>query len=585
MRLMTSEKGQETPMEKYVRFKNNINLWYNEMDRYGLTKEEQETLKPYFLKSHGVPPSQEQMMQMLMDKNICNFSLKDANTARKIVGKKQMAKIPTLREQVLEQAKSPCLGHYIWECGIGPQMGYSFSVIHALAYSFIGFQAMFIATKWNPIYWNTACLIVNSRALDEEKDAATDYGKIAKALGDIISRGIKVSLIDINKSDFGFIPDVESNEILFGMKALSNVGAPIIEAIKAGRPYLSFKDFMERCPLNKTAMISLIKSGAFDKLEEEWARELKVEPRLLIMAYYLSLNCDAKKRLTLQNFNGLIQEDLLTNDLDFEKRVFNFNKYLKTYKKVGKYYIFDEVCYNFFSNNYAEELELLEVINGYTCILQKDWDKLYKQSMDNARDYLKEHQEELLNTYNWILFKRAWDKYAEGNISHWEMESLCFYYHEHELAKVDMDKYGIINFNSLSEEPQVDYFFKRNGKDIPIYKTYKIIGTVISKDDTKASISLLTPNKEVVIVKFTKEYYAMFGRQLSEKQEDGTKKVVEKGWFTRGTKVMCTGFRRDDQFVTKSYKHTPTHQLYKIENIYEDGTMDLTHERYTIGEE
>jgi DNA polymerase-3 subunit alpha len=205
--------------------------------------------------------------------------------------------------------------------------------------------------------------------------------------------------------------------------------------------------------------------------------------------------------------------------------------------------------------------------------------------MDNARDYLKEHQEELLNTYNWILFKRAWDKYAQGNVSHWEMESLCFYYHEHELAKVDMDKYGIVNFNSLSEEPQVDYFFKRNGKDIPIYKTYKIIGTVISKDDTKASISLLTPNKEVVTVKFTKEYYAMFGRQLSEKQEDGTKKVVEKGWFTRGTKVMCTGFRRDDQFVTKSYKHTPTHQLYKIENIYEDGTIDLTHERYAIGEE
>ena len=29
-------------MEKYIRFKNNINLWYKEMDEYGLTKEEQE---------------------------------------------------------------------------------------------------------------------------------------------------------------------------------------------------------------------------------------------------------------------------------------------------------------------------------------------------------------------------------------------------------------------------------------------------------------------------------------------------------------------------------------------------------------
>lgn len=85
MRLMTSEKGEETPMEKYIRFKNNIELWYKEMDEYGLTKEEQETLKPYFLKSHGVPPSQEQMMRMLMDENICHFTLGEANAARKIV--------------------------------------------------------------------------------------------------------------------------------------------------------------------------------------------------------------------------------------------------------------------------------------------------------------------------------------------------------------------------------------------------------------------------------------------------------------------------------------------------------------------
>ena len=147
MRLMTAEKGEETPMEKYVRYKNNLSLWYQEMREYGLTEEEQKTLKPYFLKSYGVPPSQEQLMMMLMDPNICGFSLKDANAARKIVGKKQMSKIPALREQILTQAKSPCLGNYIWRFGVGPQMGYSFSIIHALAYSFIGFQTAYIATR------------------------------------------------------------------------------------------------------------------------------------------------------------------------------------------------------------------------------------------------------------------------------------------------------------------------------------------------------------------------------------------------------------------------------------------------------
>ena len=44
-------------------------------------------------------------------------------------------------------------------------------------------------------------------------------------------------------------------------------------------------------------------------------------------------------------------------------------------------------------------------------------------------------------------------------------------------------------------------------------------------------LSLLT-DEGVVNVKFTKEYYAMFARQkFLKNKEDGTKKVMEKGWF------------------------------------------------------
>lgn len=588
MRLMTSEKGEETPMEKYIRFKNNIHLWYKEMDEFGLTKDEQEVLKPHFLKSHGVPPSQEQLMTMLMDPKICGFTLKEANAARKIVGKKQMSKIPELREKVLSQATSPCMGNYVWKCGIGPQMGYSFSIIHALAYSFIGFQTMFIATEWNPIYWNTACLIVNSASLEEDsdeddfetKEKSSDYAKVAKAIGDITSRGIKVSLIDINKSNYSFEPDVENNEILFGLKALGGVNGDMIDAIIANRPYYSFKDFLARVSLNKTAMISLIKGGAFDKFEAEWAKELNIHPRIIVMTYYLSKVSEPKSKLTLQNFNGLLQRNLVPDQLTLQKQVFNFNKYLKT-KKVGQYYVFDDICSEFYAKHF--DLEQLDIINGLTCIKQTAWDKIYQAEMDAARDWLKECQEEVLKQLNFKLFKESWDKYATGSLSAWEMEALCFYYHEHELEHVDTQKYGIVSFNDLPEVPEVDYFFTRNGKEIPIYKTYKIIGTVISKNDNRSSISLLT-TQGVVNVKFTKEYYAMFGRQISEKQEDGTKKVMEKGWFGRGTKVMCTGFRRDDMFVTKSYRHTPTHQLYKIVEVKDNGEIELTHDRYGQGE-
>ena len=596
MRLMAAEKGQESPMEKYIRFKENIGLWYAEMREFGLTEKEQKVVEPYFLSSYGVPPSQEQLMKMLMDKDICHFSLKDANAARKIVGKKQMNKIPALRQQILDQAASPCLGNYIWTCGVGPQMGYSFSIIHALAYSFIGFQTMYIATRWNPIYWNTACLIVNSGSLEEEndfeededtgeiirkKERTTDYGKIAKAIGDIISRGIKVSLVDINKSSYSFEPDPDSNEILFGMKALSNVGGPVIEQIIAHRPYTGIADFMARCPLNKSAMFSLIKAGAFDKLETKWAKELQIEPRMLVMTYYISKVCEAKKRLTLQNFNGLIEHNLIPEELDLQKRTFNFTKYLKANKKVGKYYVFDNICEEFY-NKYFDQ-DQLEIINGLTCIQQTKWDKIYQNIMDTARDWLKAHHDEILQKYNDLLFKECWDKYATGNISSYEMEALCFYYHDHELKNVKKNKYGIVDFNMLSEEPQVDYFFKRNGRDVPIFKISKIVGTVIGKNDTKSSITLLTTTG-VVNVKFTKEYFAMYNRQISEKQADGTKKVVEKGWFTRGVKLLIAGFRRDDTFVAKTYKNNGFHQLYKIINITSNGEIELIHDRATMEE-
>ena len=120
---MANEETGEMPIDKYVKFKNNIQLWYNEMTRAGLTPSEQKSLEPYFKSSYGVPPSQEQLMKMLMDEDICAFTLAEANAARKIVGKKQMDKIPKLHEDILKKAKSSNLGKYVWENGVGPQMG------------------------------------------------------------------------------------------------------------------------------------------------------------------------------------------------------------------------------------------------------------------------------------------------------------------------------------------------------------------------------------------------------------------------------------------------------------------------------
>ena len=101
----------------------------------------------------------------------------------------------------------------------------------------------------------------------------------------------------------------------------------------------------------------------------------------------------------------------------------------------------------------------------------------------------------------------------------------------------------------------------------------KIVGTVISKQKTNGTIALLTTN-EVITVRFRKSYFAMFDKQISERRADGTKKITEKSWFSKGNKLMITGYRREDQFVPKTYARTASHTLYLIEDIDEHGNMN-----------
>ena len=90
---LTGEKGEERPIEKYVRFKNNIQLWYNECKKWQLTDDEIRVLEPYYLPVFGVPTTQEKLMLLCMEPKLAHFSLKESNAARKICAKKQLNKI------------------------------------------------------------------------------------------------------------------------------------------------------------------------------------------------------------------------------------------------------------------------------------------------------------------------------------------------------------------------------------------------------------------------------------------------------------------------------------------------------------
>lgn len=59
IRLMATEKGAEQPLDKWIRYRNNISVWIDEMRDYGLTEEEIEWLSHHSAITDGICESQE----------------------------------------------------------------------------------------------------------------------------------------------------------------------------------------------------------------------------------------------------------------------------------------------------------------------------------------------------------------------------------------------------------------------------------------------------------------------------------------------------------------------------------------------
>lgn len=600
MRLVAPE-GQERPFDRYIRFKNNPKLWYDEMDREGLTKEEQKILEPYYARDYGVPFDQESLMRMVMDENISHFTLAESNNTRKVLAKKRVKEIPVIKEKFISQCPSKRLGEYCWRTMMLPQMSYSFSNVHAMLYSFIGIQTLVIATQWPVIYWNTACLIVNSQSIEKEettedfleenpseadcqeeleemdddeeeptkkkekkKVKTVNYGKVATAIGKMKSAGIEVSPPDINQSAYTFIPDEKKNLIRYGLRGITKVGDDIVKQIIENRPYTSIPDFLSKVKINKPQMVNLIKCGAFDSFGQ----------REQVMHEYINLISDAKKRITLQNMKMLIDFGLIPSEYDFVRRVFNFNKYLKT-SKVDDLFLLDNIAMVFFDKNFSIDklVEDARAESGFG-IKQITWKKIYDEVMDRIRPYVKENNQKLLSSVNSRLTEDVWNKYCLGNISKWEMDSVSCYFHEHELAHVDNTYYGFSNFFDLAEEPEIERVFEIKGKRVPIFKIHRIYGTVLDRDKMKKLVTLLTPDG-VVTVKIFGEVFNIYDRQISEKGVDGKKHVKEKSTFARGNKIVVCGIRDGDSFRAKKYKATPYHLCELIEEVYPDGKIKM----------
>lgn len=64
--------------------------------------------------------------------------------------------------------------------------------------------------------------------------------------------------------------------------------------------------------------------------------------------------------------------------------------------------------------------------------------------MSNIKSWIT--TEEPLKKLNDCLLIKEWEKYADGSLGKWEMDSLSYYYNDHELSGVNFAKYDIADF-------------------------------------------------------------------------------------------------------------------------------------------
>lgn len=400
---------------------------------------------------------------------------------------------------------------------------------------------------------------------------SSDYNKIAKAVSALSKQGVNIAPVNINKSQSNFILDKDNNTIYFGFSGVKGLKAKVIEQIFATRPFESMFDFIVKTGADIGSTITLIKAGAFDEFGTR-------EEHIWNLARF---KADQKEKLNGQNLAMIAREGLWpqdTQELIDSLHCFNFTQYLKLLLKKAPDDGFDPKEYYYLDERAKDYLDRIEYdYGGEDHLLKVSWKAYYDLMMRPIKQYLNDHQDEMLEQANSGVIEAWTEKYfpKEETPSQWEIATLGLCFGEHPMANL----INVANFEDLPTEPEVASIFRVKNRHIPLYKLTQIAGIVIAKDKLHSSITLLTATGPVE-VKFRKEQFAHYDAQISKKMADGKKKVIEKSWLNRGIGLVINGMRQDDMFIAKTYKNSPMkHTAYKVLSVLPTGKVTVQKER------
>ncbi len=211
--------------------------------------------------THGLIVYQEQVQRVAQ--KLAGYTLGQADLLRRAMGKKKKEVLEKefvpFHAGMVERGYSEAAIKTVWDTLV-PFAGYAFNKAHSAAYGVVSYWTAFLKANYPTEYM--AALLTSVR---DDKDKSALY------LAECRRMGITVLPPDVNSSSADFT--AVGADIRFGLTAIRNVGANVVDAIVTAREergaFASFTDFLDKVPAvvcNKRTIESLVKAGAFDTL-------------------------------------------------------------------------------------------------------------------------------------------------------------------------------------------------------------------------------------------------------------------------------------------------------------------------------
>ena len=219
-----------------------------------------DAMEEYLEETYGITVYQEQVM--LLSRKLAGFTLGQADTLRKAMGKKIIAMMDKLFPLFIEGGKENGHDEKIlakvwndWE----KFASYAFNKSHSTCYAFIAYQTAYLKANY-PAEYMASVLGHNMK----------DIKKVSLFMEECRKIGVSVLGPDVNESNMKFTVN-EQGAIRFAMSAIKGVGGNAVEEIvaqrKKGGKFTSIFDLTERVDLrtvNKRSLEALVISGGFD---------------------------------------------------------------------------------------------------------------------------------------------------------------------------------------------------------------------------------------------------------------------------------------------------------------------------------